>query len=43
MFDTAPDLVHLAQIGLASIVLIMVVLAFMRKFSQYLALKVLTG
>jgi lipopolysaccharide transport system permease protein len=43
MFDTVPDLVHLAKIGLASIALIVMTIAFMRKFSQYLALKVLTG
>ena len=43
MFDTVPDLLHLAEICLASIVLIIMVLAFMRKYSQYLALKVLTG
>ena len=43
MFDTVPDLAHLAQICLWSIVLIIVVLALMRRYSQYLALKVLTG
>jgi lipopolysaccharide transport system permease protein len=43
MFDTVPDLVHLAQICLGSVVLIIIVLALMRRYSQFLALKVLTG
>ena len=43
MYEALPDLFHLLQIGLASIVLIIVVLAFMHRNSQYLALKVLTG
>lgn len=43
MFDTVPDMAHLAQICLWSIVLTIVVLALMRRYSQYLALKVLTG
>ena len=43
MFDTVPDRFHLALIFLGFVVLIIIVLALMRRYSQYLALKVLTG
>lgn len=42
MYHTAPDLFHLATIGLGSAVLIWMALLYMRRYSQYLALQVLT-
>jgi lipopolysaccharide transport system permease protein len=43
MQQTAPDLVHLLQIGLASVILIVVMIGVMRRGSKYLALKTLTA
>ena len=43
MYELAPDVFHLLTIGLWSILLIILVIVFMRRRSQYLALKVLTG
>lgn len=42
MYQTAPDMLHLAFIGLGSSVLIAVTIWLMHRNSQYLALKVLT-
>jgi len=43
MLQTAPDAVHLLQIGVVSAVIIMIMARVMRRGSQYLALKVLTA
>jgi len=43
MFQTPPDIAHLLQIGIASCLVIMVMVWVMRKGSQFLALKVLTS
>ena len=43
MHHNTPDMLHLAQIGLVAFSAILVTLYFMRRGSQYLALKVLTG
>ena len=43
MYQTAPDLGHLFLVGLGAVLLIFLMLTFMRRASQYLALKVLTG
>jgi lipopolysaccharide transport system permease protein len=42
MHQTPPDVTHLFLIGLGAGVLIILMVGLMRKFSQYLALKVLT-
>jgi homopolymeric O-antigen transport system permease protein len=42
MKQTAPDIVHLLQIGVAASLMIFVMAVLMRMHSQYLALKVLT-
>lgn len=42
MYQTPPDAVHLAQIGVGACLLIFVMVGLMRRNSQYLALKVLT-
>ncbi len=43
MYQAPPDITHLLQIGVASCVIIVVMVRVMRKGSQYLALKVLTA
>ncbi|MEH6584795.1 MAG: ABC transporter permease [Halioglobus sp.] len=43
MEQTAPDLVHLLEIGVVSCVIIFVMVRIMRKTSQYLALRALTA
>jgi lipopolysaccharide transport system permease protein len=43
MYQAPPDITHLLQIGVASFVIIVVMVRVMRKGSQYLALKVLTA
>jgi lipopolysaccharide transport system permease protein len=43
MHHTAPDMMHLMIIGLASTVLLVITVQFMRRRSQYLALKALTS
>lgn len=43
MYQASPDVSHLLQLGLASMILLILVLVLMRRGSQYLALKVLTG
>jgi len=43
MYQASPDVSHLMQVGLAFMLLLILTLAFMRRGSQYLALKVLTG
>jgi len=42
LYNTAPDLFHLVTIGLGSVVLVCLALLYMRRYSQYLALRVLT-
>jgi lipopolysaccharide transport system permease protein len=42
MYDSVPDLMHLALVGVGSVILIAATIWFMRKNSKYLALKVLT-
>ncbi|MFV8819705.1 ABC transporter permease [Haliea sp. E17] len=42
MHNTAPDLFHLASAGIGAMVLIWLALLYMRRYSQYLALQVLT-
>lgn len=42
MYGNAPDLSHLLQIALGSVFLIVVMIGLMRRYSQLLALKVLT-
>jgi lipopolysaccharide transport system permease protein len=42
MYQTTPDVTHLFLIGLGAGVLIILMVGLMRKYSQYLALKVLT-
>ena len=42
MYGSSPDTGHLAAIGLGSLVSIAAVIGYMRRYSQYLALKVLT-
>jgi len=43
MFQKAPDVVHLLQIGVVSAVIITIMARVLRRGSQYLALKVLTA
>lgn len=43
MYQVPPDWAHLLSVGLASVVLIIISISLMRRGSQYLALKVLTG
>jgi lipopolysaccharide transport system permease protein len=42
MNHTAPDLIHLGYIGLGSLVLLVIMVRIMRKYSQFLALRALT-